>query len=722
MTTETPSMLPETNIITPGTAAMVLPELWRSLGMGDRPLAALEAHGDAAAQRGASAEPLEALVALGARADLAVLPRRMRVADAVWIARDSAPVVAWSAARGEWAVIVGHGFFRPRVRWVSATGTSESALTRRELSARLGAAGPESEIDVAIVTPLLDAVSASVGESHHHGDSHPSPLQRLAWLLRPEMPELWSIVVFSAITGLLYLALPLAVNAFISNLSFGTRSGPFLQGLFAIAVALFVCLAMAAALRVLQQVVAEVIQRRIFVRLGSDLARRLPLVDMESTDGTNVPELVNRFLDVVTLQKSGAMLLLTGINLVLGAAIGLGILAFYHPFLLAFAAAILVAIALIVFVFGRGAVRTSVAESRSKYAVVDWLEELARHPRLFKHPAGAEFAASRADELMRGYLATRSDHFRILLRQVSGLVVLEVAAGSMLLVVGGLLVLDKQLTLGQLVASEIIVSMVVASISKLGKQFEAWYDALAAVDKLGYLVDLRTERIDGEAIAPVGGGARIEVRGIAHRQPGGRTSFSGISFTIEPGERVAILASRGMGSSAVLEMMLGLRRPSAGEVSVDGLSVGSWDLAQLRAQVLMLRAGDLMAGTISENIRLGRFDISPADVQRAVEESGLAESIRELPLGLATPLMTGGFPLTGRQRTRLLAARALALRPRLLLIDELFEGHQSTLDELARVLIDSPLPWTVVVVTHDPRVAAHCARTIEFPSQVASHA
>jgi ABC-type bacteriocin/lantibiotic exporter with double-glycine peptidase domain len=316
---------------------------------------------------------------------------------------------------------------------------------------------------------------------------------------------------------------------------------------------------------------------------------------MESTDGTNVPELVNRFLDVVTLQKSGSMLLLTGINLVLGAAIGLGILAFYHPFLLGFAAAIVVAISFIVFVFGRGAVRTSVAESRSKYAVVDWLEELARHPRLFKHPAGAEFAASRADELMRAYLATRSDHFRILLRQVSGLVVLEVAAGSMLLAVGGWLVLDKQLTLGQLVASEIIVSMIVASISKLGKQFEAWYDALAAVDKLGYLVDLRTERIDGEAIAPVGGGARIDVRGIAHRQPSGRTSFSGISFTIEPGERVAILASRGMGSSAVLEMMLGLRRPSAGEVSVDGLPVGSWDLAQLRAQVLMLRAGDLMA-------------------------------------------------------------------------------------------------------------------------------
>ena len=712
----------EPNPISPATVAMLLPELRRSLGMDGRSPSSPGTPGEGVPAGAASAEPLESLAHLGARAGLAVLPRRMSVADAAWIARDSAPVVAWSESRREWAVIVGHGFFRPRVRWVSAAGTSESALARGELATRLGAAGPASGIDVTIVTPLLDGVSASAAESQHHGQAHPSPMQRLAWLLRPEMPELWSIVVFSAITGLLYLALPLAVNAFISNLSFGARSGPFLQGLLAIAVVLFTCLAMAAALRVLQHVVAEVIQRRIFVRLGSDLARRLPLVDVESTDGTNVPELVNRFLDVVTLQKSGSMLLLTGINLVLGAAIGLGILAFYHPFLLGFATAIVAAIAFIVLVAGRGAVRTSVAESRGKYAVVDWLEELARHPRLFKHPAGAEFAASRADELMRTYLDARSDHFRILLRQVVGLVALEVAAGTMLLAVGGWLVLDQQLTLGQLVASEIIVSMIVASISKLGKQFESWYDAMAAVDKLGHLVDLRTERIGGDSVVPAGGGARVDVRGIGHRRHGGRPALDGVSFAVEPGERVAILASRGTGSSAVLEMMLGLRRPSAGEVAVDGLPVGSWDLAQLRAHALLLRPGDLLAGTVAENIRLGRFDVSPAGVQRAVEDSGLAGSIRELPLGLATPLVTGGFPLTGRQCTRLLAARALALRPRLLLIDGLLEGHQSTLDDLARVLLDAPCPWTVVVATHDPRVAARCGRTIELPSEAPSHA
>ena len=125
---------------------------------------------------------------------------------------------------------------------------------------------------------------------------------------------------------------------------------------------------------------------------------------------------------------------------------------------------------------------------------------------------------------------------------------------------------------------------------------------MAGLDKLGHRVDLHTGRIGGDAIAPVGGGARVDVRGIAHRQPGGLPAFGGISFTVEPGERVAILASRGMGSSAVLEMMPGLRRPSAGEVAVDGLPVALWDPAKLRAQDPLLRSRDLWAGPIRVNL------------------------------------------------------------------------------------------------------------------------
>ena len=669
----------------------------------------------------AAEEPLELLHSIAPRAGVVAVPRRMTVADAAWLADGSLPVVGWDPAAGEWIVLLRHGFFRPSAWRSGDPDAGTEAMSRAELARRLGAPRMDAPVDVLLLQPQRPAQGVSAHGAPHDGtDGHAhadvSPVRRLLALMRPEAPELWTIAIFSAITGVMYLALPLAVNAFISNLSFGTQSGPFLQGLVAIAVVLFLCLAAAAALRGLQHVAAEVIQRRIFVRLGSDLAHRLPNVDLEAIDGVHAPELVNRFLDVVTVQKSASMLLLTGINLVLGAAIGLTVLAFYHPFLLAFSLLLLVSLGLIVLVGGRRAVETSVKESRRKYEVVDWLEELARHPRVFKGPGGTDMARSRADDLVRGYLEARRDHFRILLRQIGSLLALEVVAATLLLGVGGWLVLSQQLTLGQLVASEIIVSAIVASISKLGKQFEAWYDAVAAMDKLGHLVDLRMERTGGEVVpAPAGGaGTRVEVRDLAYSRFGRRPAFEGVSFTVEPGERVALLGTRGSGTSSLLELVLGMREPLAGEVAVDGLGVRSWDLAALRAQACIIRSTDLISGTVGENVRLGDPGMPLRDINGALEQVGLLEAVRSMPDGLGTRLVTGGLPLAGRQRARLLAARALAHRPRLLLLDELLDGHEGTLDALARVLLDAPHPWTVIVATRDPRVAARCGRTIEI--------
>lgn len=695
-------------------------------------------------------EPLEALARAGETLGLKVWPRRMTVGEAIWVAEDGLAVVVWNEDAGRWTLVRRHGFFRARI-WTSDEPEVEArTVSRRGLARLLGATRTRDAVDVALVHPARlaeAAVSARAaadghgdggdggahgggghghGHGHGHAHAHVSPVRRLYALMRPESGELVTIVVFSAITGLLYLALPLAVNAFISNLSFGTQSGPFLQGLVAIAGVLLVCLAVAAALRGLQHTVAEVIQRRIFVRLGADLAHRLPNVDLEALDGVHAPELVNRFLDVITVQKSASMLLLTGINLVLSATIGLTVLAFYHPFLLAFSLALLVALGLIVAIAGRRAVSTSVRESRRKYEVVDWLEELARHPRVFKGAGGRELAEARADDLVRGYLEARTAHFRILMRQIASLLALEVLAATVLLFVGGWLVLSQQLTLGQLVASEIIVSAIVASISKLGKQFEAWYDAVAAVDKLGHLVDLRLEREGGEAAESVEPGARVAVRGLSYARLGRRPAFTALSFDVAPGERVALFGARGSGTSSILEIVLGMRTPLEGEVSVDGLDVRSWNLPSLRAQSAILRSTDLVSGTIADNVRLGLEGVGLADVQRAVERAGLGETVRALPDGLASPLVTGGLPLTGRQRARLLAARALAARPRLVLVDELLDGlDEGTLDDLAKVFLDPANEWTVLVATRDPRVVARCGRSIEISSSTAegtSHA
>jgi len=661
-------------------------------------------------------EPLErvaaTLPAAGLRADVC----RMPLASALWQARASMPLIVHTPAAG-WTVVVGGGLFRERV--ADFAGDEQTrVLTRNALVQQLGLASAQAEVEAAFVSPALPAEGLTGRDDDDLHGHHPTPVSRLLGLMRPEAADIATIFIFSLVTGLLYLALPLAINGVVGNLAFGTQSTPFQQALIFITIALSGCLILSAVIRGLQYVVAEHIQRRIFVRLAADMAWRLPRVKTEALDGVHAPEMVNRFLDVVTVQKSSAMLLLNGINIIVGAVVGLLVLGFYHPFLLAYMIVILCGLALVVFVLGRGAISSSLAESRSKYAAVGWLEEVARYPRLFKGPSGLTLASARADELSRRYLADRGWHFRVLMRQIIGLLTLEVLATAALLIVGGGLVLSQQLTLGQLVASELIVSTVVASVAKLGKQFEAWYDALAAVDKLGHLVDLKTDREGGEVPAGAPAGAAISLRDVGFAYPGGRELLRQVSFQVAPGARVALGGAQGSGCSTLIDLIAGMREPTAGAILVDGLDLRSWDLEAYRGQVMVLRSQDILTASLLDNLRLGRPDITIGQVQAALAEVGLLPDILAMPGGLETGLVTGGLPLSSRQRNRLLIARALLHRPRLLVIDEFLDGMDpENTSHLADLIMAPGRPWTLLLATRDPQLARRCAtiHTLSLP-------
>jgi len=686
------------------------------------------------------AEPLEALVRAAEIVGIRIQPLRLPLADAVWMAREDQPLMVWQRDPGRWLLLRQQSFFRMRI---STPGDAEDwqPITRTALAARLGLKSIAEVVDLGQVSPErpaeglrgkeLEQTAAFLPAYHVQPGAHAqghgahaqghgahavvSPIRRFFGLLNPEMTDVWTIILFSLVVGVLYLALPLAVNALVSNLAFGTQSAPFQQALIVLALALFAFLLLSAIIRSLQSYIAEVIQRRIFVRVAADMAYRLPRVKADSLDGVHAPEMVNRFLDVVTVQKSTALLLLDGINLVLGGFIGLVVLGFYHPFLLAFTLLLLTGLAIIVFGLGRGAIETSIRESISKYDMVNWLEELARYPRLFKGPGGYALATERADQLARTFLGARSAHFRVLFRQICGLLLLEVLASSALLMVGGWLVLNMQLTLGQLVASELIVSAVVASIAKLAKQFEAWYDALAAVDKLGHLIDLEVETQNGDLPRLEGGGAPLQAQDAAFAYPDGREVFRHLTFDVPAGGRVALKGPEGSGCSTLLDILLGLRYPTSGHISIAGFDLRSWYLEELRSSVMLIRSQDIVNGTVSENIRLGSPGIGLDEVQSALKAVGLFDDVMSLPLGMNTLLVTGGIPLSSRQRTRLLLARALVLKPRVLLIDDVFDGMDSrSMNELTTVILDPARPWTVIVATRDPDVGAKCALTIDL--------
>ena len=278
-------------------------------------------------------EPMERLVASAEVVGIRLQVFRQSLGDALWMARDEQPLLVWQGDPGGWVLLRKHGFFRVKI-CTPGLKTETEVISRRALVKRLGLSALSEVVELAVATPERPAEGVRGHGGHqtpallptyhvqeqsaggHH--AHVSPIRRFMGLIQPEMKDVWTLATFSVITGLLYLALPLAVNALVSNLAFGTQSAPFQQALLVIALALFAFLLLSAVIRGLQYYVAEVIQRRIFVRVAADMAYRLPRVKADSLDGVHAPEMVNRFLDVVTVQKSTALLLLDGINLVLG--------------------------------------------------------------------------------------------------------------------------------------------------------------------------------------------------------------------------------------------------------------------------------------------------------------------------------------------------------------------------------------------------------------------
>ncbi len=541
---------------------------------------------------------------------------------------------------------------------------------------------------------------------------HLTPFARLLDYLKPERRELGMVLVYAIGVGVLNLAVPITAMAVVNTAALSN----LVQQLLALCVALLVCLVISALLQLLQQIVVEYIQRRVFVRVVATLADRLPRAELKAFDQQYGPELVNRFFDILTIQKSASTLLMDGVSLFLQVMIGLTLLAFYHPLLLAFDAVLIVGLLFMTFVLGRGAVGRALRESRSKYAVAGWMEEIARNPIAFKLSGGPEFAKSRADQLTRDYLAARASQFHVLLRQIGFALFLQVFASTTLLGLGGYMVIHGQLTLGQLVAAEMIVTLVVASFAKFGKHLESYYDLLAAVDKVGHMLDLPVEH---DGISPHEGdmhGAKLEVRDLTFAHTDAQYAvIHDLSFAIAPGERVAIVGQNGAGKSTLVDLLFGMRTPQSGWVKIDGIDVRDLKLDALRKQIAIVKGVEIFEGTILENVCVGRADVTLADARNALDSVDALEAILAFPRGIHTHLTAGGNPLSLGAAERVVLARAIAGRPRFLVLDETLDNMDREIrDRVWAVIQDKDAPWTLLVITHIDDVAQRMDRQIRL--------
>jgi len=533
---------------------------------------------------------------------------------------------------------------------------------------------------------------------------------RLKQMIFEDKSDLILILVYTFFSGLFSLSIPLATQIIVNTVA----AGVFLQPLSVIAGLVLAGLSFVALLRLLTLWIVEQIRQRTFARVTLRLAYRVPRIKHSAFTKEYLPELVNRFFDTITVQSGWFNFLLDAPAAALQVLVGLALLAIYSPWLLLFDLIVIGFFLLEVFVLGYGGFRTRSNETTQRFLIAEWLEELARCETGIKINGVPPFLIEQADKLLVEYVKLRRVHFKVLFRQAAGLFFFQALASAAVLGCGGYLVIHRQLTMGQLVASLLIVNMVLPALERVVRNMQNVYELLSALNKIGYVEDLPLERKSGALLPKSAAGARIDIRGLRFSYNEKDDVLRSLDLSLNPGERVSLFGPNGSGKTTLAEILCGLLEPTAGLVQINGIDVRDLDLGSLRnAVALMGDSYEIFPGTILENVGLGRTDVSHIDIMWALDVVNFNEELHQLPDGLQTVLSTGGKNLSRGQAQKLLLARAIVKRPQLLILDEAFTAieERSKLDILNRIYSEDH-PWTIIDISHDADSILHSNRIV----------
>jgi putative ABC transport system ATP-binding protein len=550
---------------------------------------------------------------------------------------------------------------------------------------------------------------------HHAPHEHLTPQRRMLQFLKFESRDIWSLAIFGFVVAVLDLATPLAVEQMVTTIGFASLTQPLVW----LAILLFGILSLSAIIKGLQIFVVEILQRRMFVRIVGDLSERLPRLQRCAMDGIHGPEMANRFFDVMTIQKATAGLLVEGLSLIIQTLTGLLLLALYSPFLLAFDIVLIMAMTILLYLLGRNAVRTAIDESLVKYRVAHWLQDVIGNPTAFQVHGAGELVVDRANRLTVEYLEARRAHFVVLMRQTMFALILYAVSISSLMSLGVWLVISESLSMGQLVASVSVVIVVVGAFSKIGKSLESFYDLMSAMDKVGHLIDLPALQPSRSLDAGIG---PVEVRARSLLLNAGAHGIPIEDFRVASGQRFAVVGEGECGKTMLLHTLCGLRNPTSGYIEIGGIDSREVNRFADGSMVSFAGAIEIFRGTLAENISLNRHSVGQAEIREALITVELWEEALTLPRGLETMLQSGGYPLSETQLLRLVLARAIATRPRLLLIDGVLDRLPPTMRMKVWEKLSHPSnPWTTILTTNDPQLIEDCDSSMNLENLTSRH-
>ncbi|WP_323788954.1 peptidase domain-containing ABC transporter [Psychroserpens sp.] len=537
--------------------------------------------------------------------------------------------------------------------------------------------------------------------------------QRLIGLLKLDRKDIKQVFYYAIFAGVVNLSLPLGIQAIINLIQGAQISSSWI--VLVILVTLGV--AFVGLLQLMQMRIIENVQQKIFTRSSFEFAYRFPKIKMSELRHYYPPELANRFFDTLTVQKGLSKILVDFPAAILQIIFGLMLLSFYHPFFIIYGI-LLILLIYVVFKFSaqRG-LDTSLDESKQKYKVAHWLQEVARSILSFKLSGKTSLALTKNDSLVSDYLDARESHFKVLIQQFIKLIGFKILVTAGLLVIGGFLVLNQKMNIGQFVAAEIIILLVISSVEKLILGLESFYDVLTSIEKLGQVVDKELESQEGDAISSENRAIKIELDKVGYSVPDrARPILEDISLAIEPKDRILIHGSHGSGKSSLLKLIAGINAQSKGGIYINDISLSGIKINDYRALIgQSLPEESPFEGTIRENLTFGDPSITDDEINFVLQKIMLVDFVKAQPKGLRTILYPEGQRLSTTVSKKIVLARSILKKPKLLLLKDpldQFETHEAK--SIMKFLVEKSNPWALVVVSYNMDWKENCSKILNL--------
>ncbi|MGB1042219.1 MAG: peptidase domain-containing ABC transporter [Tenacibaculum sp.] len=537
-----------------------------------------------------------------------------------------------------------------------------------------------------------------------------SPWKRFIGLLNLEKKDTFQIGYYAIFEGIVALSLPLGIQAIINLLQAAQVSTSWIV----LVVLVTGGVVFSGVLKLMQIRIIETIQQRIFTRASIELSYRFPKIKMKELENYYPPELANRFFDTLTIQKGISKVLIDVPSAFLQIVFALILLSFYHPFFIVFGILLLLLIYIVFKFTAEKGLATSLVESKNKYKVAHWLQEIARTIISFKLSGKTTLALQKSDMLVEEYLQSRESHFKVLVTQYIQMISFKVIVTAGLLLIGGFLVLNQQMNIGQFVAAEIIILLIISSVEKLILGLESFYDVLTSIEKLGQVVDKPIESQEGTKIENIDA-LKIEIQNASYSIASKESPIlNDVSFTINPKDSILVQGKSSSGKSSLLKLIAGVIEPTSGNIFVNNLSLKSLLLNNYRSNLgLSLSEETPFKGTIRENVTFGDSKISDTKIYELFESIGLSNFLKHQPKGLDTYIQSEGKLIGYTISKKLILARAIISNPKLLILeDPLDQLEKEEANKIIDYITAPSRPWGLIIVSSNEAWKKKCNKQI----------